>query len=182
MWCLLSLSASLCDILGRQKLLLIINNKKQVNYNTYILWFIDHNNSAHLKSTFQARMKNVRSIFGLYLISYLALTFGFEVDFNSTSSAATCTKTGNFCGNNGLSLDPNNLYKCTTGYAPAIYEDCAFTCVIMTASGKTGADKCSTGTCSSTQYSGSYCGDDQINGDPKNLYYCQQGKPYGAVV
>ena len=127
-------------------------------------------------------MQYPRLIFLILLSAQLPLTRGFEIDFNSTSTATTCTNTGYFCGNNGLSQDPNNLYKCTKGYAPVIYEDCAFTCVVMTASGTTGADKCTSGTCSTTQYSGSYCGDDQVQGDPKNLYYCQQGKPYGAVV
>ena len=56
----------------------------------------------------------------LFLVC-LSLLQAFEIEFNSTATAATtCNKSGLFCGNNGLSMDPNNLYKCTAGYVPSV--------------------------------------------------------------
>ena len=55
----------------------------------------------------------------LFLIC-LSLFQAFEIEFNSTATATTCNKSGLFCGNNGLSMDPNNLYKCTAGYVPSV--------------------------------------------------------------
>ena len=55
----------------------------------------------------------------LFLIC-LYLFQAFEIEFNSTATATTCNKSGLFSGNNGLSMDPNNLYKCTAGYVPSV--------------------------------------------------------------
>ena len=57
------------------------------------------------------------------------------------------TGNGNYCGNSGLNMDPNNLYYCGgAGAVPSLAADCSFTCVTM----PNGVDdKCSTsGTCS----------------------------------
>ena len=123
----------------------------------------------------------------LFVILAILSTYlhGQEINFNSfESSTALCTQTALVCGgsfyNVSDSLDPNSLYKCSIGSAPVLAENCSFTCVAM--SSNQYGHCTSLGDCSTkTSYNGHYCGD-RIQGDPRDLYICADGKPAGAMV
>jgi surface antigen len=93
------------------------------------------------------------------------------------TSAGSCSHLGDYCGNDGLGYDANNLYYCSgSGAKPTLKTDCAFTCVTMPSGSD---DKCTSGSCSSVN-TGYYCGGDKIGGDANTLYLCQGSQPSGA--
>jgi len=96
----------------------------------------------------------------------------------NASPAGSCPHTGYYCGNDGLSMDANNLYYCSdAGAEPKLSSDCSFTCVTMP-SGQD--DACSSsGSCSAVN-TGYYCGNDKISGNANTLYYCKSSQPSGA--
>jgi hypothetical protein len=90
-----------------------------------------------------------------------------------------CRNAGNYCGNDGLNMDANHLYRCEAAGADVSGDTpCSFTCVTMPQGYN---DECSTsGSCSSVN-TGYYCGTDKIGGDKNTLYRCESSKPNGAI-
>jgi surface antigen len=90
-----------------------------------------------------------------------------------------CSHKGYYCGDDGLQKSANNLFYCADKGAEAVLsEKCEHTCVTEP-SGQD--DQCAKdGTCEKV-ITGYYCGDDKVDGDKNNLYYCKDSHMHGAV-
>lgn len=97
---------------------------------------------------------------------------------DKNTGGSYCNNAGWYCGNDGLSKDPNTNYYCSSsGGSVTDSKPCGTTCVIMPSGYN---DECtSNGSCSGLH--GYYCGDDKVNGDKDTLYLCLNGASSGAT-
>lgn len=83
---------------------------------------------------------------------------------------AACVAGGFYCGGDKLAGDPETLYQCNGGGVPLARGRCVHGCVVM----PTDDDACAGGpeTCVD---GGLYCGGNELAGDPRTLYVCDNG-------
>jgi hypothetical protein len=90
---------------------------------------------------------------------------------------AECVAGGLYCGGDKLAGDPDTLYQCNAGGVPLARGACTAGCEVRPADD----DVCrgDGGPCSE---GGSYCGGDELDGDPQSLYRCEGGAGVDPVV
>lgn len=82
----------------------------------------------------------------------------------------SCTL-GLYCGGDKVPGDPDTLYECNTGGVPHARGRCAGGCVV-----DPGEDDYCRGTGGPCTETGTYCGGNELDGDPQTLYTCTNGR------